>query len=101
MDMLHTIYVQHNIWWDNTIVGYNYYAHNEIRLTKSYIVSIVLALVYSRFNEHVPRKKISYLFDCKQCALFHHFSMCYILYLLVKTICLVLYITILGNLDCP
>ena len=60
------------IWWDNTIVAYNNYAHTVIRLTPSYIISIVLALEHSRFDEHVPLMNISYQFDCKQCALFHH-----------------------------
>ena len=41
MYMLQIIYVQHNIWWDNKIVGYNNYAHIVISLTPSYINSIV------------------------------------------------------------
>ena len=95
MYMLHIIYAQHNIWWDNKIVGYNNYAHTVIRLTPSYIISIILALEHSKFDEHVPLKKINYLFNYKQCALFHHVIMCHILYSLVKTMCLVIYITIL------
>ena len=59
------------------------------------MISIVLALEHSRFDEHVPLMKISYLFDCKQCALFHHIIVCHILYSLVKTMYLVLFITIL------
>ena len=92
MYILHIIYAQHNIWWDNIIVGYNNYTQTVIRLTvtPSYIISIVWALEHSWFDEHVPPKKISYLFDCKQCALFHHAIMCHILYSLVKTMCLVL-----------
>ena len=97
MYMLHIIYAQHNIWWDNTIVGYNNYAHTLIRFTLSYIISIVLALEHSRFDEHMPLKNISYIFHCKQCALFHHVIMCHIVYSLVKIMCLVLYITILCN----
>ena len=38
------------VWWDNTIVGYNNYAHTVIRLTPSYIISIVLTLKHSRFD---------------------------------------------------
>ena len=75
--------------WDNTIVGYNNYAHTVISLTPSYIISIVLALEHSRFAEHVPLMKIIYLFDCKQCTLFHHIIICHILYSLGKTMCLV------------
>ena len=41
------------------------------------MISIVLALEHSKFVEHVPLMKISYLFDCKQCALFHHIIICY------------------------
>ena len=62
----------YNIWLDNTIVGYNNYTHTIIRVTTSYMISIVLALEHSRFDDHVPLKKISYLFSYKQCALFHH-----------------------------
>ena len=76
MYMLKIIYVQHNIWWDNTIVGYNNYAHTVSRLTPSYMISIGLALEHSRFDEHVPLMKISYLFHCK---LFHHIIICHIL----------------------
>ena len=95
MYILQIIYVQHNIWWDNTIVGYNNYAHTVISLTPSYIISIVLALEHSTFDEHVPLKKISYMFNYKQCALFHHGIICHLLYSLVKTMCLVMSITIL------
>ena len=95
MYMLKIIFEQHNIWWDNTIVGYNNYAHTVSRLTPSYMISIGLALEHSRFEEHVPLMKISYLFHCKQCTLFHHIIICHILYSLVKTMCLVLCITIL------
>ena len=59
------------------------YAHTVSRLTPSYIISIVLALEHSRFDEHVPLMKISYQFHCKQCALFHHIIICHILYSLV------------------
>ena len=58
MYMLKIIYEQHNIWWDNTIVGYNNYAHTVSRLTPSYMISIGLALEHSRFDEHVPLIKI-------------------------------------------
>ena len=101
------IYVKHNIWWEYTIVGYNNYAHTVIRVTPSYMISIVLALEHSRFDEHVPLKKISYLFNYKQCALFHHVIMCHLLYSLIKTMCLVIYYVILAlnpilrNLYCP
>ena len=94
MYMLHIIYAQHNIWWDKTILGYNNYAHTVIRLTPSYMISMGLALEHSTFDEHVPLKKIHYLFNYKQCALFHHASICHILYSLVKTMCLVIYIYI-------
>ena len=50
---------------------------------------------HSTFDEHVPLMKISYLFHCKQCTLFHHIIIFHILYSLVKTMCLVLCITIL------
>ena len=50
---------------------------------------------YSKFDEHVPLKKISYIFKYKQCALFHHDIICVILYALVKTMYLVVFITIL------
>ena len=65
MYMLHIIYAQHNIWWDNTIVCYNRYTHTVSRLTPSYIISIVLVLEHSRFDKHVPLKKMSYLIDCE------------------------------------
>ena len=57
MYMLHIIYAQHNIWWDNTIVGCNNYTHTEVRVATSYMISIVLAWEHSRFDEHVPLKK--------------------------------------------
>ena len=85
MDMLHIIYAQHNIWWDNKIVGYNNYTHTVIRLTPSYMIFIILALEHSKFDEHVPLKKINDLFNYKQCALFHHVIMCHILYSLRNT----------------
>ena len=60
------------------------------------MISIVLALEHSRFDEHVPLKRISYLCSYKQCALFHHvIIICHILYSLVKTRCLSISITIL------
>ena len=106
MYMLHIIYAQHNnIWWDKIIVGYNNYSHTVIRVTPSYMISIVLALEHSTIGEHVPLKKISYLFNYKQCALFHHVSICHIVYSLVKT--KLLYYVILAlnpillNFDCP
>ena len=77
--MLHIIYAQHNIWWDNTIVGYNNYNHTVIRVTTSYMISIVLALEHSRFDEHVPLKINSV-----------HYFICHILFSLVKTRCLVI-----------
>ena len=76
----------------NAIVGYINYTHTVSRLTPSYMISIVLALGHSRFDEHVPLKKISHLFDCKQCALFHHVINCHILFSLVKIMCFVIYI---------
>ena len=85
--MLQIIYEQHNIWWDNTIVGYNNCAHTVSRLTPSYMISIVLALEHSRFDQHVPLMKIRDLFDCKQCALLY-----YVILALNH---------ILSNLDCP
>ena len=95
MYMLHIIYAQHNICWDKTIVGHNNYTHTVIRVAPFYMISIVLVLEHSTFDEHVPLKKISYLFNYKQCALFHQGIICHLLYSLVKTMCLVLYITIL------
>ena len=92
MYMLHIIYEQHNIWWDKTIVGYNNYTHTVIRVTPSYMISIVLALEHSTFDEHVPLQKISYLFNYKQCALFHHDTICHLLYSLVKTMYVVIYL---------
>ena len=89
MYMLHIIYTQNNIWWNNTIVGYNNHTRTVSRLTPAYIISVVLALENSRFDEHVPLMKISYLLDCKQCALFHHVIMCHIFYSLVKIMWLV------------
>ena len=50
MYMLKIIYVQHNIWWDNTIVGYNNYAHTVSRLTLSYMISIGLAWSIQRLT---------------------------------------------------
>ena len=44
MYMLHIIYAQDNIWWDNTIVGYNNYTRTVIRVTTSYMISIGLQL---------------------------------------------------------
>ena len=76
MYMLHIIYAQHNIWWDKTIVGYNNYSHTEIRVTPYYIISIFLALEHSTFDDHMPLNKISYLFNYKQCTLFHYVIYC-------------------------
>ena len=82
------------------MVGYNNYIHTVIRVTTSYMISIVLALEHSRFDEHVPLKKISYLFSYTQCALFYYISIiCHILFSLVKTRCLVISITILLYLQ--
>ena len=78
MCMLKRIYVQHNTWWDNTIVGYNNYAHTVSRHTPSFMISIGLALEHSRFDEHVPLMKISYLFHVNSV---HYFTiLLYVIY---------------------
>ena len=65
------------------------------------MISIILALEHSKFDEHVLLKKIHYLFNYKQCALFHHVFMCHIMYSLVKTMCYIyIYIYIYYYILC-
>ena len=76
-------YVQHKTLWDHLDVGHNNYSHT---LFNARIYGVITDSEFSNFDKQLLQNKIIYLLICIICVL---------LYSLVKTMCLAMFILIL------